>query len=75
MSTSARKARKKAGIPFTKPTKEATPFFARASFIKLTEKEQERIADDRGFELTAKSKETLAALRPPRTRQVRNYAR
>lgn len=76
MSTSARKARKRAGIQFQHPVKEATPFFDREAFKALPEKKQERIAAAHGRELTAEIKEVLALLRPPRpARPVRNYTR
>lgn len=76
MSTTARKARKKSGIPFTKPAKEATPFFDRESFKRLSAKKQDEIAAAHGHELTPAIKEVLDQLRPPRQRrQVRNYTR
>lgn len=76
MSTAARKARKKAGIPFSKPAKEGTPFFDRESFKRLPEKKQDSIAAAHGRELTPAIKEVLAQLRPPKpARTGRNYTR
>jgi hypothetical protein len=76
MSTAARKARKKAGIQFSKPAKVGTPFFDRESFKRRQERKQDRIAEARMRVLTPAIKEMLAILRPPRPgRQTRNYSR
>jgi hypothetical protein len=72
MSTKARKARKRAGIPFTKAQKVGTPFFQRAWFLHLvpgpdgtrhagtyrprSEKKIARAVADRGLTRFAKGK-------------------
>ncbi|MBO1739708.1 hypothetical protein [Leifsonia sp. TF02-11] len=76
MSNTARKARKRAGIQFSKPAKVATPFYDREAFKQRTARKQERIAEAHMRVLTPAIKEVLAILRPPKpARPVRNYSR
>lgn len=76
MSTTERKARKRAGIRLEKAAKEATPFFDREDFKRKSEKKQDEIAAAHGRTLTPQIKDLLAMLRPPKAhRQVRNYTR
>jgi hypothetical protein len=76
MSTTARKARKRAGIKFERTSKAATPLYARSGFQRLSEDKQKDLAADRGHVLTGRDLKVLAKLRPAKQiRTPRNYSR
>jgi hypothetical protein len=62
MSTTARKIRKFAGIPFTKEPKVGTPLLERPSFLKLPLRKQITEVEARGIELTDTEQGQLASL-------------
>lgn len=90
MSTTARKARKRAGIQFTKPQKVGTPVHERAwfgmsfpglpgtkfalDFMPRSEKKKERALRDCGVS-PSQIKRIIASTRPKKTRATKTVSR
>jgi hypothetical protein len=82
MSTTARKLRKAAGLPFVKAAKVGTPLLERPSFLRLPLREQITQVEARGIELTDTEQGELASLDVSRRNvhransgYIRNYTR
>ncbi|MCI2958187.1 hypothetical protein MN032_10810 [Agromyces atrinae] len=75
MSTTERKARKRAGIPFQKAPKVGTPLIERQGFRSLSKLRQTKLLNARGIKLSGREAKKLDQARPNRERHVRNFTR